>query len=237
MSALPPDDTETAPASAPAAARATAVRAAPPAVAATVPAPAAARGHSLPASQPRVPSALDRIQVHANRAIAETLYQARRLGAATIAGIAAVVLALTLFIANNLPQGSAIAALRGQLSHLAPALKGAAAPLSGSALAALPSRGDAPAIVAKILEEARAAGVDLPRGQYEYLPARDGVAARYRMTFPVHATYPQLREFMDRTLVALPAVAVEGMRIERKTVGDPGVDAELRLSAYVRSDE
>ena len=145
---------------------------------------------------------------------------ARRLGAATIAGIAAVVLALTLFIANNLPQGSAIAALRGQLAQLAPVTKGALAPLSGSALAALPPRGEAPDIVAKILEEARASGVELPRGQYEYVPARDGVAARYRMTFPVHATYPQLREFMDRTLVALPAVAVEGMRIERKAVGD-----------------
>jgi hypothetical protein len=199
--------------------------------------PVQAQAQSVPVGKVTTPSALEQLQVHANRALAETLYQARRLGAATIAGIAAVALALTLFIANNLPQGSAIAALRGQLAQLAPVTKGAVAPLSGSVLAALPPRGQAPEIVAKILEEARASGVELPRGQYEYLPARDGVAARYRMTFPVHATYPQLREFMDRTLVALPAVAVEGMRIERKAVGDAGVDAELRLSAYVRSDE
>jgi hypothetical protein len=199
--------------------------------------PAPAQAQSLPVGQPATKSALEQIQVYGNRALAETLYQARRLGAATIAGIAAVVLAMTLFIANNLPQGSAVAALKSQLAQLLPVAKGAVAPLSGAALAALPSRGEAPEIVAKILEEARASGVELPRGQYEYLPARDGVAARYRMTFPVHATYPQLREFMDRTLVALPAVAVEGMRVERKTVGDPGVDAELRLSAYVRSDD
>ncbi len=199
--------------------------------------PAPAHVLSSPVGHASAQSALEQIQVYANRALAETLYQARRLGGATIAGIAAVVLAMTLFIANNLPQGSAIAALKGQLAQLAPAAKGAVAPLSGSALAALPSRGQAPEIVAKIVEEARASGVELPRGQYEFLPARDGVAARYRMTFPVHATYPQLREFMDRTLVALPAVAVEGMRIERKAVGDTGVDAELRLSAYVRSDE
>ena len=103
-------------------------------------------------------------------------------------------------------------------------------------LASLPPRADAPNVVAKILEEAKAAGVDLPRGQYEYVPARDGVAARYRMTFPVRASYPRIREFMDRTLVALPAVAVEGLRIERKKVGDDSVDAELKLAAYVRSD-
>ncbi|MGB8694692.1 MAG: hypothetical protein WCD08_14395, partial [Steroidobacteraceae bacterium] len=71
---------------------------------------------------------------------------------------------------------------------------------------------------------------------YEYVPARDGVAARYRMTFPVHTTYPKLRDFMDRTLVALPAVAVDGVRIERKKVGDEEVDAELKFSAFVRSE-
>ncbi len=194
-------------------------------------------GAAMPLAQPAGATALDRIQLRANRALAETLYQARRLGFTTLAGIATVVIAATLFIANNLPQGAAVAALKSQLAQLAPVAKGVSAgPLSGSVLAALPPRGEAPNIVAKILEEARASGVELPRGQYEYVPARDGVAARYRMTFPVHASYPRLREFMDRTLVALPAVAVEGLRIERKTVGDDSVDAELRLSAYVRSD-
>ncbi len=200
--------------------------------------PAPVLPHS--AALPAVPSAGASVNdlVHfGNRALAETLYQARRLGTTMLAGIAAVVLAATVFIANNLPQGGLVAALKSQLVHLAPVAGGmAASPLSGSVLSALPPRGEAPEIVAKILEEARASGVDLPRGQYEFVPARDGIAARYQMTFPVHATYPQLREFMDRTLVALPAVAVEGMRIERKAVGEEGVDAELKFSAFVRSD-
>jgi hypothetical protein len=104
-----------------------------------------------------------------------------------------------------------------------------------SPLATLPRREDAPAVIDRVLQEARAAGVDLPRGQYEFLPARDGIAARYSMTFPIHASYPQLRQFMDRTLLALPAVAVEGLRIERKDVGADSVDAELKLSLFVRS--
>jgi hypothetical protein len=103
-------------------------------------------------------------------------------------------------------------------------------------LAALPQRDDAPTVVGKVFAQAAAAGVELPRGQYEFVPSRDGVAARYRMTFPVRTTYPKLRDFMDRTLIALPAVAVEGLRIERKNVGDEQVDAELKLSAYVRSE-
>ncbi|MGH8253876.1 MAG: hypothetical protein ACRES2_07525 [Steroidobacteraceae bacterium] len=207
----------------------------------TAPAVLSAPGHphsvSLPGAQATATPVLVRLQAHGNRALAESIYQLRRIGATTVAGVVAVVLAATLFIANNLPQGNAIAALKSQLLHLTPLLKGGTAvPLSASVLAALPSRAEAPEIVANILAEARASGVDLPRGEYEFVPARDGVAARYRMTFPVHATYPQLREFMDRTLVAMPAVAVEGMRIERKTVGDDGVEAELRFSAFVRSD-
>lgn len=202
---------------------------------AAAPAPHAA---TLTASPIPPRSAAGVMQAYGNRMLAETLYQARRMGTAMLAGITAVVLAATVFFANNLPQGGVVAALKGQLAHLARPVGGAAAvgPSPGAALSALPSRADAPEIVAKIVEEARASGVELPRGQYEYVPARDGVAASYRMTFPVHATYPQLREFMDRTLVALPAVAVEGMHIERKTVGDAGVDAELKFSAFVRSE-
>ena len=183
-------------------------------------------------------AAVQRFQQATTRALAETLYQVRRIGMAATVGIAAAVLAVCLFLANNLPQGAAVAALKGQLLRMAPVGKGAsvAAP-TGVSLASLPPRGEAPNVVAKILEEANASGVGLPRGQYEYVPARDGVAARYRMTFPLRASYPKIREFMDRTLLALPAVAVDGLRIERKNVGDDTVDAELKLSAYVRSEE
>jgi len=183
-------------------------------------------------------AALERIQNTTTRALAEAMYQLRRIGMAATAGLAAVVLAATLFLANNLPQGAAVAALKSQLLRLAAVGKGATiAPPVGLSLASLPPRSEAPNIVAKILEEANASGVPLPRGQYEFVSARDGIAARYRMTFPLRASYPKIREFMDRTLVALPAVAVEGLRIERKNVGDDTVDAELKLSAYVRSEE
>jgi len=201
-----------------------------------LPAPGPPHAVATPAA-PAGRSAVDLALVNANRALAEVLYQVRRIGAATVAGVTAVVLAATVFFANNLPQGGVIAGLKAQLAHLgAPAAGARALTSPPTMLSALPAREEAPEIVAKIVEEARASGVELPRGQYEFVPARDGVAARYRMTFPVRATYPQLREFMDRTLLALPAVAVEGMRIERKTVGDEGVEAELKFSAYVRSE-
>jgi hypothetical protein len=183
------------------------------------------------------PQSLQRLQTLGSRALAQSAYALRRVGSAGLTGLALLVAAIVLFMANNLPQSSAINALKAQVLRLAPLGKAAiVAPGGGTVLAALPQRDDAPTVVGKVFEQAEAAGVELAKGQYEYVPARDGVAARYRMTFPVRTTYPKLREFMDRTLVALPAVAVEGLRVERKNVGDETVEAELKLSAYVRSE-
>jgi hypothetical protein len=182
-------------------------------------------------------SPLESIHSAGNRALAEVTYQLQRIGTTTLAGAAAIAAAIALFIAGNLPQVSAIRSLRTDLERLSPLDGGRVRPgPTAPTAASLPPRADAPRVVEKILEEADASGIELPRGQYEYIPPRDGMAARYRMTFPVHATYPKIREFMDRTMVALPAVAIEGLRIERKTVGDDSVEAELKLSAYVRSD-
>jgi hypothetical protein len=205
-------------------------------VAAPVPAAAAPARPVGAVPVPAAQTSLAKAQQALTMGLAEAAWQVRRLGVMTVAGIATAVLAVVIFIGNNLPQGKLVAGLKAQLAHLAPSATGTvtALPGGGMVLAALPPRDSAPAIVAKVLEEARASGIDLPKGQYEYVPAREGVAAKYRMTFPVRAEYPAIREFMDRTLVALPAVAVEGLRIERKNVGDNTVEAELRLSAYVR---
>ena len=196
-----------------------------PVAAATLPAPTAATS-----------TAIVRAQLFGTQALAHAGYQLRRLGTTTLAGIAALVAAVTMFLAYNLPQGHAVTALQGQLTRLASSGATAATNPNSATLASLPPRREAPEVVVKVYEEAKAAGIDLPRGQYEYVPARDGVAARYRMTFPVHASYPQIRSFLDRTLIALPAVAVEGLRIERKSVADGGVDAEVKLAAYVRGE-
>jgi hypothetical protein len=205
------------------------------AVAPEVPLPAPAAQHPL--ERLTAHQALERLQSLGGRALAESAYQLRRVGAAGLTGLALLVAAVVLFVANNLPQSSAIAALRGQIVRLAPIAKTPLVAAPGAAvLASLPQRDDAPTVVEKVLAQADAAGVELARGQYEFVPARDGVAARYRMTFPVHTSYPKLRDFMDRTLAALPAVGVESLRIERKKVGDEEVDAELKLSAYVRSE-
>jgi hypothetical protein len=211
------------------------VTVAPVAASAVASAPAVPAARGAPGTS--ADQALQQLQSFGSRALAQSVYRLRRVGTAGLTGLALLVAAIVLFLANNLPQSSAVFALKAQVLRLAPVGKAVvAAPGGGTVLAALPQRDDAPTVVGKVFEQAEAAGVELSKGQYEFIPARDGVAARYRMTFPVRTSYPKLRDFMDRTLVALPAVAVEGLRVERKSVGDETVDAELKLSAYVRSE-
>jgi len=203
-------------------------------VAQAAPAPLRSSSAALAPAAASAATGVARARELGSLAVGQAVYRLRRLGTATLCGSAALVAAVTIFIFYNLPQGSAVAALQAEIART-PAVAAVAGP-AGATLASLPPRGEAPDVVAKIYEEAKAAGVELPRGQYEYVPPRDGVAARYRFTFPVHASYPQIRGFLDRTLIALPAVAVEGLRIERKTVGDGSVDAEVRFAAYVRGE-
>jgi len=55
------------------------------------------------------------------------------------------------------------------------------------------------------------------------------------MTFPVHGRYPDIRRFIDGTLATVPGVGVEGLRLERKDIAAPEVDAEIRFALYLRN--
>jgi hypothetical protein len=100
----------------------------------------------------------------------------------------------------------------------------------------LPARGELPKVAGQIFAIAAAAKVSLDKGRYELAPLKSGHLARYRMSFPIKGSYTSIRQFLDATLSALPAVSIEGLRIERKTVSDQFVDADVRLNVFVRSE-
>jgi Tfp pilus assembly protein PilO len=103
------------------------------------------------------------------------------------------------------------------------------------ALAHLPARADMPALLALLIKQADAAQLSLDTGKYEMTSSKSGDITRYKITLPVAGQYPQIRRFIDATLTALPAAAISDLRIQRKTVGDPLVTAQIRLTFYTRS--
>jgi Tfp pilus assembly protein PilO len=103
-------------------------------------------------------------------------------------------------------------------------------------MGSLPNRSELPVIVGKVFTLAGAAQVTLDRGKYEVAPLRSGQLAQYRMTFPVKGSYPNIREFIDSVLATVPSAALEGMRVERKSVGEESVSADLRFAIFVRNN-
>ena len=58
--------------------------------------------------------------------------------------------------------------------------------------------------------------------------------AFYRITLPLRGTYPQIRQFVGSTLKSMPVASLEGLRFERKKVGDTRLEAQIRLTVYFR---
>ena len=91
-------------------------------------------------------------------------------------------------------------------------------------------------VIGQIVAQAKTAGVSLDTGRYVYTPAKGGEIARYELEFPVKASYPDIRAFIDHTLTAVPSAALGKLRVERKTVGDAVVNADVGFVVFVRSE-
>jgi hypothetical protein len=86
------------------------------------------------------------------------------------------------------------------------------------------------------LQQAQRAGVSLEVGHYAFIPAKAGNVGRYEFEFPLHASYQQVRDFINRTLTAVPAAGLDKLRIERKSVADQAVNADVRFVVFVRGE-
>ena len=94
-----------------------------------------------------------------------------------------------------------------------------------------------PTVIGQMFAEAKASGVSLDTGHYVYTAAKGGAIARYELEFPVKASYPDIRKFIDRTLATVPAAALGKLRLERKAVGDAIVAADVVFVVFVRAGE
>jgi len=80
---------------------------------------------------------------------------------------------------------------------------------------------------------ARAARLDLSRGEYR-LEQRGSGLASYRITLPIRGSYPDIREFLSATLKQMPYAAIDALKFERKKVGDAQLEAQVRVTVFFR---
>ena len=194
-----------------------------------------------------VPSPAARVADFVHRASSQLMpyltHQVHYVGRAGSVGIALIVFSAVCFVSANSP-------MRGQLVDLqdeylsaqqlhAKAGNERFAPSSKERRAALESklqpRSELPAITETIVAQAATAGLALERGSYTVDVVRSAQLVRAHLTFPVHGSYPRVREFIDGTLAAVAGATVDGLRLERKEIGSPEIDADIRFVVYLKN--
>jgi hypothetical protein len=176
---------------------------------------------------------VDRLMV---RAVPELRYRLMRLGVPGIAGLLSLGTALVFVIVLLIPAHQSIESLTSQLSQSAQSGPvPVAQTLSPHKFAGtLPSRGQVPALLATVLAQAKDAGLVLEQGKYVFTPAAGNHLACYSFEFPIKADYASIRNFINKTLMAIPALGLGKLHIERKNVGDTAVSAEVGFVIYLK---
>ena len=80
---------------------------------------------------------------------------------------------------------------------------------------------------------AREAKLELMQGEYR-LEKRDAGLYAYRITLPIRGSYAQIRSFVGTVLKEMPIVSVDALRFERKKAVETLIEAQVRLTIYVR---
>lgn len=84
-----------------------------------------------------------------------------------------------------------------------------------------------------IYDTANQNGVALPHGEYS-MAVDDGTRlAHYNITLPVVGSYEQIRGFIAAALAAVPALALEHVDFQRQKIGDPQIEAKLRMTLFL----
>jgi hypothetical protein len=171
-----------------------------------------------------------------SHAVPTAIYRLQQLGPVGVVGLAGIVSAIVVAMTVLISLQYATADLRAKLSaphHPAAAMVHPEDEL-GHLVTTLPDRNAIPGVLGEIAHQAALAGVTLTGGHYSYSPPKSGSVGRYEMEFPVEADYPGVRDFINRTLTAVPAAGLDKLHMERKTVGDTLVRADVRFVVFVR---
>ena len=187
----------------------------------------------------RVSPAVNLFQASTSSVVPYLAYGAQRIGHLGVIGIALCVFSIIAFLANNMPmrqqldiQAEALQSARTEASS-GPSTQQTPQQVSEGFFDSLPTRTEMPQVMEKVVAVAIAAGIELERGDYEYTAPDSGRTARYRLSLPVRGSYPQVRQFIEGTLAAVPAIALDSMRVERSKVSDQVIAADLQFSVVL----
>ncbi len=88
-----------------------------------------------------------------------------------------------------------------------------------------------------IYQAAREHNLKLEQGEYRVARERAGQLTRYQITLPVKGSYLQIRGFLARALSDVPIASLDSIKFERQKVGDGTIEAKVKMTMYLGSNE
>lgn len=79
------------------------------------------------------------------------------------------------------------------------------------------------------------AGLSLSQGEYKSAYDRNGRLHTYQVTLPVRGSYAQVWKFGLMALRTIPFASLDELSFKRDSIGDPQLEARLRLTLYLAS--
>lgn len=162
------------------------------------------------------------------------------LGLPGVIGIALLVFACALYASALRPLQDKVAELRQEAAQLQAKHK-----LNGTLRISspdeqleyfykfFPAQQSTPDWLGKIHVAAKDSGVELASGEYKLERTSGDKLSRYQIVLPLKGSYQQIRGFIARVLELVPAVALQEISLQRDSVGNPALEARIRLTLYL----
>ena len=167
-----------------------------------------------------------------------------RLGA-----FAALLLALAVLelFTGTLPAMQSTSALEVQLENLQESLRGGREIKRGAdvtpavQMAAFeryfPPMADINRVLGEIYTAAENEKLLLERGEYN-LSEESGLGVlRYKINLPVKGPQADIKRFVRRMLHDIPSLSLDSISMQRNNVGEPTVDAQIRVTVFLRGEQ
>lgn len=87
--------------------------------------------------------------------------------------------------------------------------------------------------LAKVHAIARSLKVEMKHADYRLTSQPDRKIDRYQMVVPIQGSYPTVRAFITAILRDLPTMSLDQVQLQRKSVGEGVVDAQLTFTFYL----
>ncbi len=165
------------------------------------------------------------------------------LGKPGLAGALLLVAGLAFTLAGVLPARRELLAAQEQAARVEAVLAGVrsgrdAAPQSAEKrrdafYSALPAQAEVTQWIERIYEAAAAEKLSLARGEYAQADVADTRLTRYRIVLPLRGSYGQIRRFIAASQAAVPGLGLDDISIQRQSVGEGEIEANVHLSLYL----